>query len=230
MSASLLPWLRRLYLPGYHRRVRRRSDHPLRHARRLLERAAERQGRHGLLCDVGSGTEPEVVRDLWRGSRLAVDLTPGAGIGVAADAHRLPLRDKSADVVLLMQVLEHVSAPAVVLAECARVLRPGGHLCLTAPQYWITHGHPDDYYRYTRAGLSRLCADVDLRVIEAWATGGAALVVFHAIELNVPQRVRLPFVDLTYAVFDRIDGWTTGHGNRDDARDAVGWAMLAVRE
>lgn len=222
--------LRAWYLPGHHRRARRRSDHPLRHARRLLERVTAVQGADGLLCDVGAGTEPALVRVLWRGRRLAVDLAPDTGIDVVGDGHELPLRDKSVDVVLLMQVLEHIAAPARVLGECRRVLRPGGHLCLTAPQYWITHGHPGDYYRYTRQGLVHLCEQADLRVVEAWAVGGAALVVFHALELNLPQKLRLPFTALAYAAFDRLDARLFDHGDRPGARDALGWAVLATRE
>jgi SAM-dependent methyltransferase len=148
---------------------------------------------------------------------------------VIADGHALPLRDAAVAAVLLMEVLEHVSDPARLLGECARVLIPGGHVCLTAPQYHITHNHPGDYFRYTRQGLEALCARAGLSVVAAWATGGPLLVVFHAVELNLPPRPRLAFVGLTYRLFDWLDGRLTGHGNRPGAIDAKGWALLAVK-
>lgn len=40
----------------------------------------------------------------------------------------LPLGDESADLVVIMLVLEHVEDVDPVFSECARVLRPGGHL------------------------------------------------------------------------------------------------------
>ncbi len=44
----------------------------------------------------------------------------------------VPLADGCADVVLAGEILEHVADHAGVLAECARLLRPGGVLVLDA--------------------------------------------------------------------------------------------------
>lgn len=70
------------------------------------------------------------------GARVAgIDLSPGsaraasdhvAGLYARGDAERAPFGDACADVVVLADVLEHVPRPAAVLAEAARVLRPGG--------------------------------------------------------------------------------------------------------
>jgi SAM-dependent methyltransferase len=45
----------------------------------------------------------------------------------------LPFRVSSLDAVVAASVLEYVQDPAAVLAECARVLRPGGVLLCTVP-------------------------------------------------------------------------------------------------
>jgi SAM-dependent methyltransferase len=55
---------------------------------------------------------------------------PGAGL-VSGDLHRLPVPDEAADLVVCALALVHVPALAPVLAEFARVLRPGGHLVLS---------------------------------------------------------------------------------------------------
>ncbi|ASO20046.1 2-polyprenyl-6-hydroxyphenyl methylase/3-demethylubiquinone-9 3-methyltransferase [Actinoalloteichus hoggarensis] len=47
---------------------------------------------------------------------------------IRGDMNRIPLADESADVVTAGQCLEHVSDPARVIAECCRILRPGGTL------------------------------------------------------------------------------------------------------
>ena len=227
--STLTRRLKDLYLTRHHRRVRESSDHPTRHARLMLEEAIRRRPGGGLLCDVGAGAEASVVAAAWPGRRLALDVVPGAGLDAIADGHALPLRDDTVAAVLLMEVLEHVSDPARLLRECARVLLPGGHVCVTAPQYHITHNHPGDYFRYTRQGLEALCTAAGLSVVAAWATGGPLLVVFHAIELNLPPKPRLGFVALTYRLFDWLDGRLTGHGNRAGATDAKGWALLAVK-
>ncbi|MGW4590464.1 class I SAM-dependent methyltransferase [Amycolatopsis thermoflava] len=46
---------------------------------------------------------------------------------------RLPLRDGSVDVVANFQVIEHLWDQGAFLAECLRVLRPGGRLLVTTP-------------------------------------------------------------------------------------------------
>lgn len=45
----------------------------------------------------------------------------------------LPLRDAGVDVVVNLQVIEHLWDQEGFLAECARVLRPGGRLIVTTP-------------------------------------------------------------------------------------------------
>lgn len=49
---------------------------------------------------------------------------------VGGSALHVPLSDGCADVVLACEILEHVEDDVAVLAECARVLRPGGLLLL----------------------------------------------------------------------------------------------------
>jgi 2-polyprenyl-6-hydroxyphenyl methylase/3-demethylubiquinone-9 3-methyltransferase len=49
---------------------------------------------------------------------------------VRADVRELPFIDACADVVSAGEILEHVREPSTVLAEAARILRPGGTLVL----------------------------------------------------------------------------------------------------
>lgn len=54
---------------------------------------------------------------------------PGAGF-LLGDLHRLPVADRSVDLVTCALALTHVPALGPVFAEFARVLRPGGHLVI----------------------------------------------------------------------------------------------------
>jgi MPBQ/MSBQ methyltransferase len=51
------------------------------------------------------------------------------------DAGRLPFPDGAFQIVTLLNVLEHVADYRMVLAEAARVLRPGGKLFVVCPNY-----------------------------------------------------------------------------------------------
>ena len=67
---------------------------------------------------------------------------------VAADARCLPLRDASIDAVTANDAMEHFTDPGGVLAELARVVRPGGTLFVTFPPYRSPNGaHLYDYVR-----------------------------------------------------------------------------------
>jgi SAM-dependent methyltransferase len=218
-------------LASFHqRRVRLRSDHPVQQTRSIFALLEAHGGNGGILLDLGSGLETFPLSTCWLGRRVAIDLLHGNGVDVVADGQALPLGEQTVDAVLLMEVLEHVPNPQGLLQECARVLRSGGHLCVTVPQYHILHNHPADYYRFTRHGLEHLCRRAGFRILQLQARGGPLLVVFHAIELNLPPKTRWVFVAATYGLFDRLDGWLCGHGNRSGIRDAVGWTLLAVKD
>lgn len=97
---------------------------------------------------------------------LAADLpgNPDANLVIASDG-TVPVADGGVDAVLSTQVLEHVADPARYLAECARVLRPGGRLLLSTHGLMVYHPDPVDYWRWTCAGLRRAVEQAGLRVV-----------------------------------------------------------------
>jgi hypothetical protein len=56
-------------------------------------------------------------------------------------------------VVLSTQVLEHVIDVDGYLAECRRLLKPGGLLLLSTHGFWTYHPYPADMRRWTCRGL-----------------------------------------------------------------------------
>jgi SAM-dependent methyltransferase len=55
---------------------------------------------------------------------------------VRADLLSLPFPDASFDVVMASEVLEHIPADDLAMAEIARVVRPGGRVAVTVPRWW----------------------------------------------------------------------------------------------
>jgi glycosyltransferase involved in cell wall biosynthesis len=66
-----------------------------------------------------------------------------------ADAQAIGLASDSFDTVICCETLEHLPHPRAALAELARVLRPGGRLFLTAPNYLGPMGAYRGYLRLT---------------------------------------------------------------------------------
>ena len=71
--------------------------------------------------------------DLSRGAVAFAAREPERASFTVGDAQRLPYGDAAFDAVSLFDVLEHVDEPERVLAEVARVLRPGGLLHVALP-------------------------------------------------------------------------------------------------
>ena len=105
-----------------------------------LEYAASTYAR-GRLVDVGCGRKAwEPLFAAHVDEHVGVDHVPKLVDGVdrvdvIATAYEVPLPDGHADTVLLAEVLEHLEDPGRGLAECARLLKPGGHLIMTTPFY-----------------------------------------------------------------------------------------------
>lgn len=94
-----------------------------------------------VVLDIGCSRGDPDLPSLARGRLfVGVDMDlPGlrgntlAGARVLAPMRCLPFADATADVIVCKWVAEHLADPSVEFAECRRVLKPGGVLCLLTP-------------------------------------------------------------------------------------------------
>jgi SAM-dependent methyltransferase len=131
-----------------------------------------------------------------------------------ADLASLPLRSGTFDAVLNAVTLEHVREPATVVAEMARVLKPGGALLMIVPQDWEVHQEPNDYFRYTRYGVRYLLDGAGFTSVRVLAVGGYFRLLSRRL-LNglqffrgwrfIPAALLLGPPALILPAFDRLD-------------------------
>ena len=97
---------------------------------------AYRRGAHVVAVD-RSTEEVEQVTAMFRAMAQAGE-APGDTVAsaVRADLLALPFPDASFDVVMASEVLEHIPADEIAMAEIARVVRPGGRVAVTVPRFW----------------------------------------------------------------------------------------------
>lgn len=201
--------------------------------RRLRSLLAELVSSAGLpsgatVVDLGCADAP--YRDLFAPSvrHVGVDLpgNPVADVHLAADG-TVPMADGCADLVLSTQVLEHVEDPAGYLAECRRLLRPGGTLVLSTHGLMYLHRDPTDFWRWTCDGLARTVAAAGFDVVEVRGVLGLPAAALQLLQdglgSRVPRRLRRPYVWLFQRAIALVDGRASEEGRRENG------LVLAVR-
>lgn len=132
--------------------------------RELVASLLRRELREGeTLLDLGCGTGANLSLAGAGVRKVGIDIHVeelGPGM-LQGDATSLPLRSSTVDVVLALDVLEHVDDD-VALAEVRRVLRPGGRFIATVPampSLWSVRDEAAGHRRrYDRHGLRALVA------------------------------------------------------------------------
>jgi len=121
------------------------------------------------------------------------------------DGEHIPFEGCRFDIVYSHQVLEHVHRPEPLLAEVARVLRPGGLLAGSTSQ--LEPFHSRSTFGYTPYGLSLLLEDAGLEVLELRPS-------IDALSLIIRRGLGGP------RVFDR---WWARESPLNRVIDAFGW-------
>jgi SAM-dependent methyltransferase len=183
----------------------------------------------GTLLDYGSGGQPYRALFETKVQRyIAADVQPTAGRALDVTlqpGQPVPMPDGSVDTLLSSQTLEHVPDPAFYLRECARLLRSGGVLILTAPMQWRHHEEPHDYYRFTRYGLEHLIKSAGLVLQNITPTGGAFTLIGQILLNSLTERgVVRPGL---FRFINRATLWL--EKRYPDTEDTIDWMCLAQK-
>jgi SAM-dependent methyltransferase len=140
----------------------------------VYEWVGERVGDHLLnapgktVLEIGSMNVNGSVRDLFdrAAAYYGVDIAPGEGVDLVCKASELPWPDRTFDVVVCTEMLEHDETPWVTVRETYRVLRRRGWAIFTTRGIGFPlHGYPSDYWRFTNEGLKNLLVQGGLEVL-----------------------------------------------------------------
>ncbi len=99
----------------------------------------------------------ELKANLPKGTILVEsDVAHGPNTNIIIDAHQIPFKDASFDLVIAQAVLEHVLDPFQCVSEINRVLKQGGMIYAETPFMQQVHGGKYDFHRFTHLGHRRL--------------------------------------------------------------------------
>jgi SAM-dependent methyltransferase len=139
----------------------------------------------GTVLDIGGKGNPSYRKmlDLDRADAyIALDVQIDHTVDVGGSILQLPIADESCDVVICLNVLEHVLGYWTALSEMRRVLKPGGILYGRVPFLMSVHGDPSDYWRYTDATLGVLLARAGFDRVQVETDGGLFSVLYNLLQ------------------------------------------------
>jgi SAM-dependent methyltransferase len=181
----------------------------------------------GVLLDYGCGGQP--YRSLFE-TRVSqyIGADVEAAIGIKLDLlikpdEPLALASQSVDTILSTQTLEHVLYFRKYLAECRRLLRPGGQLILTVPMQWRMHEVPFDYWRFTKYGVLAALEEHGLEVFHLSPCGGAWALLGQLLNSHLATTQRG-----SKALFRLINRTALWMDKRlPDTEETIGWMCIA---
>ena len=153
---------------------------------------------------------------------ISIDIDLKRNPNIIGDVCTLPFIDNCFDVISLMEVLEHIHNPQKALNEIYRVLKPEGLLIFSVPFIFPLHDRPDDYFRFTKYGLTHLLSKYyQVEVVErnSFSEAIAVLIVRLIMEKGYRPKILAMLFMLSGAIllthlFNYIiksDALTTGY-------------------
>jgi 2-polyprenyl-3-methyl-5-hydroxy-6-metoxy-1,4-benzoquinol methylase len=187
-------------------------------------------GGSGWLLDSLKHADPRVNHT------TVVDIDPGAEDAARAKGHEFHLTsvegfqtDQKFDLILMLNLLEHVPNPTLLLQKAHGLLKPRGRIWIKTPNFdsldarifknrsWGGFHTPRHFVLFTKASVIRQCENAGFVVLQCKYTQGAPFWTVSAInELRLlgltrvsaakpsPQNPLTPFFHLAFAAFDFI--------------------------
>jgi SAM-dependent methyltransferase len=106
---------------------------------------------------------------------------------------------KNYDLILILDVLEHVDMPEQALRRALALLKPGGIVVVTVPAFrmlWTHHDRLNQHRtRFTKGSFDRLAKSAGMKIVAsryffAWLF--AAKLALRAVEAILPANPRIP--------------------------------------
>ena len=119
------------------------------------------------VLNIGAGGPVQrIIESSLYNKVTSIDIDPARKPDIVMDVTNLEFNENSFDLVIMMEVLEHVKEPKKALSEIYRVLSHKGKLIMSTPFILGIHDEPYDYYRFTKYGLEYLLSDFKVEIQE----------------------------------------------------------------
>ena len=156
----------------------------------------------GLALHLGAGSQPEVNDNV-----IEVDYRLYPSVDAAVDAHNLPFRDNTFELVIALNVFEHLYNPFKAAKEIHRILKPNGKVIIHTAFLQPLHEAPHHYYNATESGLRKWFENFEVEqlavsynfhpgVTLSWITHDIMEIAEQHLSWNTVEKIRR--TDLAY--------------------------------
>ena len=140
---------------------------------RVLDVGGKKQRKRGLFRPPLNSVET------WEYVNIDAETMPD----YVASAESLPIADKSFDMVLLSEVLEHLQFPEQCLEEAFRVLKDGGDLVVATPFMYPLHADPYDFQRWLPEKYVFVLSKIGFQSVDVVPMGGCFASMHDLVQL-----------------------------------------------
>lgn len=133
-----------------------------------------------LILDVGSGVSP--YKNLFSKYKnyFSIDIAPSNVTNICADSNNLPIKSNSIDLIIALEMIQHINNPQNTLESYRRVLKKGGYLIITYPFMYCECDY-HDFNRWTHDGFLEFLKKNDFIIINQNRRGSLLFVLSNIL-------------------------------------------------
>ena len=119
--------------------------------RRAIKAFVTERGKYKRVLEIGGGNgmmKPIITKAADVDEFISSDIAASDSTDVVCDAQDMPFENAAFDLVMALEVMEHVPDTKAFLSEIQRVLKPDGEVIISVPFVFGEHDF-QDFYRWT---------------------------------------------------------------------------------
>lgn len=137
----------------------------------------------------GNGMMRRVIEPVCRPEKfISSDIEPSDNTDIVCDAQELPFCNGEFDLLVAIEVMEHIPNTRQFLSEISRVVKEGGYVAISVPFIYGKHDY-QDFYRWTAQGLDRIFQEHNMKILILNKRGGT----FFAITALIVNYINKTF-------------------------------------
>lgn len=145
---------------------------------------------------VGKATYHEILLQNKKSHIITINIAQSSQPHIVCDLETgIAIQNSQFDTVLAFNLFEHISGYQQLAAEIYRVLSKNGTAFVCVPFLIRVHLNPDDFFRYTCSGLTKIFQDAGFQYLEVIPLGvGPFCAAYAQIAFAIPRILRVVLV------------------------------------